>query len=221
MSLRTTPEILRTWFDEGVKKKATHMVVVCDTFDHNDFPVYVMPGQDAREFAKDYNDEKKMSRVMEVYNLSADREEQLAASRTFNYGDSPSPSPSEKAKKLSLSPAARLRRHMRQRGHSQFNMKMAKDACSWMAARQAFGAPEASSSVGTDVLAARPLAPRQAYSPPVPPTAESKDDGIVDVLNASEQLVAGVRRFAAMVVECQKNVRTKVEASATENKRRR
>ena len=98
-------------------------------------------------------------------------------------------------------------------------MKMAEDACYWMAARQAFEAPV--------------MADRQAYSPPVPPTAESKDDGIVDVLNASEQLVAGVRRFAAMVVECQKNVRTKVgdleshwlgrglDASAAENKRRR
>ncbi len=81
-----TKDDLGRWFDEGVKKKATHMVVVCDTFDGSDYPVYVMPGEDALEVASRYrwNDEK-MTRVMEVYDLRLDKQAQLDAERSFNY----------------------------------------------------------------------------------------------------------------------------------------
>ena len=46
------------------------MIVACDTFDHGDFPHYVMPGQNAREVAKQYDNEAKMLRLMEVYDLA-------------------------------------------------------------------------------------------------------------------------------------------------------
>ncbi len=77
---------LEEWFDRGAKdtKKPTHMIVVCDTFDHEDYPVYVYPGQDAREVAKEY-DGKNMQRIMEVYSFSKSREEQFAARRVYNY----------------------------------------------------------------------------------------------------------------------------------------
>ncbi len=80
----TTPTTLSCWFDDGIKQNATHMIVVCDTFDYVDFPVYVMPGEDARKRAqKEGNGE--MQRVTEVYDLRKDKAAQFAEERAFNY----------------------------------------------------------------------------------------------------------------------------------------
>lgn len=75
---------LREWFLHGVAKGATHMVIAVDTWDHEDYPVYVMPGENSRDIADKY-DGKDMQRVMEVYDLAMDMEEQLGAHRAFNY----------------------------------------------------------------------------------------------------------------------------------------
>lgn len=72
----TITEMIRDWLKEAKEKGATHMLVVVDTFDYEDYPVYVMPGQNYQEIYDDHN--KNMQRVMEVYNLSTDVEEQLA-----------------------------------------------------------------------------------------------------------------------------------------------
>jgi len=80
----TTTGIIRGWLEEGIKRGATHMIVVCDTFDYEDYPSYVMPGEDVREEASTY-DGKNMQRVMEVYSLSQDIEAQLQERRAFNY----------------------------------------------------------------------------------------------------------------------------------------
>jgi hypothetical protein len=182
--MSTIQATLRRWFDKGVQKKATHMIVACDTFDHGDFPVYVMPGQDVRTIAKEH-DESRMLRLMEVYDLSADRESQLEARRVFNYGDSKSSSAKAMSEK-EVSLVGGIFSYMRKHGHKKFTRTMAKDACSWMAERQvcAWDA-EKNFPVSSD-------------------RSSSSDDGIVDVLTASEQLVACVRMFAARVVECQK-----------------
>lgn len=77
---------LEQWFDEGVRQGATHMVVVCDTFDYDDYPVYVMPDGDknAREVAEQYRG-KNMQKVMEVYDLQMDKAMQMREVRTFHY----------------------------------------------------------------------------------------------------------------------------------------
>ena len=72
----TTADDLRRWFKAGKEEGASHMIVVCDTFDWEDYPVYVKSGQDAREVAEEYNG-KNMQRLMEVYNLQVDMEIQL------------------------------------------------------------------------------------------------------------------------------------------------
>lgn len=56
------------WFERGKKEGATHLIVVCDTFDHDDYPTWVHPGQDFWEKYDHYNG-KNMQRVMEVYDL--------------------------------------------------------------------------------------------------------------------------------------------------------
>lgn len=47
--MSTTLEDLHRWFREGVRQKATHMIVACDTFDYEDYPIYVSKEQDVRE----------------------------------------------------------------------------------------------------------------------------------------------------------------------------
>lgn len=70
----TTAEIKR-WFDQGKKEGAAYMIVVCDTFDHGDYPVYVMPDQDYWEEDKKYN-HTNMQRIMEVYDFKLSWKEQ-------------------------------------------------------------------------------------------------------------------------------------------------
>lgn len=72
------------WFKEGVAKGATHMIVAVDTWDHEDYPVYVMPGEDARAVVDAYSN-KDGQRVMETYNLSMDMDAQLGERRAHNF----------------------------------------------------------------------------------------------------------------------------------------
>lgn len=82
--MAATKQDISNWFDEGVKKGATHMLVVCDTYDWDDYPVYVMPGEDARTKAGEYNG-TNMQSLMECYNLSKPKDIQLDHRRTFDY----------------------------------------------------------------------------------------------------------------------------------------
>lgn len=80
----TTRDDIRRWLERGKDEGATHVIVMCDTFDYGDYPEYVMPGQDARKIVKKL-DGKNMAKLVEVYNLSMDWEEQLAEFRAKNY----------------------------------------------------------------------------------------------------------------------------------------
>ena len=42
--MTTQSENLKRWMPEAVKLGATHIIDVCDTYDHDHYPVYVMPG---------------------------------------------------------------------------------------------------------------------------------------------------------------------------------
>lgn len=75
---------IKEWFLQGKKQKATHLIVVCDTYDHEDYPVFVTKEQDAKTEYNKRND-VNMQRVMEVYNLSKDMEEQLNRRRCFEF----------------------------------------------------------------------------------------------------------------------------------------
>ena len=74
---------IREWFQRGKSEGATHMIVVCDTFDHEDYPVFVKPGEDPREQSTAHR--CKFSRVMDVYAMHLDMEAQIAEERAFHY----------------------------------------------------------------------------------------------------------------------------------------
>lgn len=80
----TTQEIIKGWVDDGVAKGASHLIVTCDTFDHTDYPVYVANGEDFWKKFYDCADSDKMSRVMEVYDLSGDIEKQLNSKKSWS-----------------------------------------------------------------------------------------------------------------------------------------
>lgn len=75
---------IRAWLNEAKEKGATHMLVVCDTYDYEDYPVFVMPGDVARDVSRKY-DGKEMQRVMECYSLSMDIDKQLSEHRAHHY----------------------------------------------------------------------------------------------------------------------------------------
>ena len=80
--MRTTIHDIRRWLERGKENGATHVIVVCDTFDHKDYPVFVMPEENVREKEKKY---KNMQRVMEVYSINKDGDSQLNKMRAFHY----------------------------------------------------------------------------------------------------------------------------------------
>lgn len=80
----TTRDEIREWLERGKAQGATHMIVACDTFNHEDYPVYVMPGDDVRKMRDEHSDPDKMSRVMEIYSYALDLEQQLAVHRAYN-----------------------------------------------------------------------------------------------------------------------------------------
>ena len=86
----STKEELSDWFDEGMKKGATHMLIVCDTFAYDDYPKYVMPGEDPRALHQEYAVGKhSMQKVLEIYALHLDKTKQLDEYRPFHYDAPP------------------------------------------------------------------------------------------------------------------------------------
>lgn len=82
--MATTRMDLKVWFDRGVKEKATYMIVVCDTFDYGDYPAYVSKDENVHDRITYYK-MSPMQRIMEVYDLGMDRDEQLTEGRAYNY----------------------------------------------------------------------------------------------------------------------------------------
>lgn len=82
--MAATPEDISKWFDHGVKMKDTHLIVVCDTYDNEDYPVYVTSKEDVHERVKHYSG-PNMQKVMEVYSLVKDKQTQMLQRRSFNF----------------------------------------------------------------------------------------------------------------------------------------
>lgn len=77
-----TKSKISEWFDKGLKENATHMIVACDTWDYEDYPIYVKKDENVREKATSVGG---MQKIMEVYNLSMDKDKQLEEDKVFNY----------------------------------------------------------------------------------------------------------------------------------------
>jgi hypothetical protein len=74
---------IRRWFAMGLEQKSTHMLVVCDGYNHEDYPVFVSREKDANKIYEDILG-WDMQSVMEVYDLSLDLDSQLRENRAFH-----------------------------------------------------------------------------------------------------------------------------------------
>ena len=83
-----TRDDISRWFDQGHADGATHMIVVCDTYDHEDYPVYVMPGTDLRK-TFDLNNGPNMTRAMECYALWKPKDPQMGQYRVMDFEAKP------------------------------------------------------------------------------------------------------------------------------------
>jgi hypothetical protein len=88
----TTIQDIRKWVEEAQEDGCTHLLVVCDTFEYEDYPVKIH-SKDKKlenfewndvELALNHFDGPNMQKVMEVYNLSLDIEPQLKEQRTWH-----------------------------------------------------------------------------------------------------------------------------------------
>lgn len=79
----TTTQDIRNWFNLGVRGGASHLLVVVDEFDYTDFPIYAADKAYLEALLQEYAT-KPMYRVMEVYRLDQDREEQLNEYRCWS-----------------------------------------------------------------------------------------------------------------------------------------
>ena len=77
-------EKIISWIARGQKQCATHMIVVCDTYDWEEHPVYVMPSEDVHKKFDEFNGQN-MQKVMEVYNLQKDIDKQISQCRAFEF----------------------------------------------------------------------------------------------------------------------------------------
>lgn len=71
------------WFDEGVHRRATHLIVVCDTFDMEDYPIYCTSDADCITSYRFY-ETANLQKVVEVYDLRMDKISQIQKDKTFN-----------------------------------------------------------------------------------------------------------------------------------------
>lgn len=82
--MAATKADIKRWLNHGKGAGATHVIIACDTFDWDDYPVYVMPSENVNDVAARYNN-VNMQKIMEVYNLSMDLNSQLNEERAWNY----------------------------------------------------------------------------------------------------------------------------------------
>lgn len=76
-----TRELIRSWL-ERAPPGATHMLVLCDTFDYTDHPMFFADAESASAKA---HAPGEMTRSMECYRLADDWDEQLALRRCWRF----------------------------------------------------------------------------------------------------------------------------------------
>ncbi|MEK3955951.1 hypothetical protein [Psychrobacillus sp. FSL K6-1464] len=82
--MASSREEIKGWLERGLEQRSTHVIIAVDTWDHEDYPVYVHASESVREKADSYDGSE--DRIMEVYDLSKDINEQLNETRSWNFG---------------------------------------------------------------------------------------------------------------------------------------
>ena len=80
----TTREDIQRWMDRR-NENDTHLIIVTDTFDYEEYPVFVKNTEDVSNKVNEYNS-KSMQNVMEVYSFTGKYsiESQLKEYRSYH-----------------------------------------------------------------------------------------------------------------------------------------
>jgi len=81
--MAASAEEIEEWVRAAQKNGCSHLLVVCDDFDYEDYPVEVKEGEDIEVKMKEYNF-KNMQRIMEVYSMKMSIYEQLNEVRSWH-----------------------------------------------------------------------------------------------------------------------------------------
>ncbi len=81
--MAATRDEIMSWLSCARKKNKGFLIVVCDTFEYDDYPVYCIDEKECLEKYNEYNG-KDMQRIMEVYDLSIPIEIQIDENRAFH-----------------------------------------------------------------------------------------------------------------------------------------
>lgn len=73
--------MIESWLKREKAVESDYMLVVCDTFDYEDYPVYVSK-EDLEKAIQQYS--SNMQTIAEIYNLSLDIDAQLAERRAWH-----------------------------------------------------------------------------------------------------------------------------------------
>jgi hypothetical protein len=76
---------IEKWLLDGNNGLFSHLLVVCDTFNYENYPVYVLHEENVEDYISKYDNPKTMCRIEEIYNYSMDLEQQLTQGFTYNY----------------------------------------------------------------------------------------------------------------------------------------
>lgn len=81
--MTATYDDITRWLESAKAQKATHLIVACDTFDHDNYPVYAFSKEECQEKVNKRKGQN-MQTVDEVYDMSMDIEAQRAEHRAMN-----------------------------------------------------------------------------------------------------------------------------------------
>jgi len=84
MSAATKSNLIK-WFQKGVRNNQSHMIVVCDTYNYDDRPIYTNSLEEFKEEYKKVISSHGNETIMEVYDLKVDIDFQINEDRAFHY----------------------------------------------------------------------------------------------------------------------------------------
>ena len=74
---------IESWITEAQRQKASHLLIITDTFDYDNYPVFAHGKKDCQKKIKEYNS-KNMQKVEEVYSVRRSIKKQLKENRSWN-----------------------------------------------------------------------------------------------------------------------------------------
>ena len=81
--MSATLQDIKRWLDEAKKENATHLIIAVDSYDNENYPIFVASNEDVqKEISRIKN--ASMQNVDEVYKMSMSIDEQLSEHRAFH-----------------------------------------------------------------------------------------------------------------------------------------